>query len=87
MGEVTSILDREHPLGIDIGVATGDAIAASADGTVVFAGGDRCCLYGLYVDIAHSDGYFTRYAHLSRLEVSVGQPVSEHAHRAVRGRR
>jgi len=76
MGEVTSILDWEHPLGIDIGVATGEPIAASADGMVVFAGGDPCCLYGLHVDIAHPEGYSTRYAHLSRVEVSFGQPVA-----------
>jgi murein DD-endopeptidase MepM/ murein hydrolase activator NlpD len=44
---------------------------------VVFAGGDPCCQYGYYVDIQHADGYLTRYGHLSRILVSLGQTVGQ----------
>jgi murein DD-endopeptidase MepM/ murein hydrolase activator NlpD len=76
-GEITSVFDAEHPLGIDIGVWTGDAIHASGAGTVVFAGGTACCLYGLYVDIEHGEGYLTRYAHLSEIKVEESQVVAQ----------
>jgi murein DD-endopeptidase MepM/ murein hydrolase activator NlpD len=76
-GEITSIFDAEHPLGIDLGVWTGSPIHASAEGTVVFAGGRACCLYGLYVDVDHGDGYLTRYAHLSEIKVEESQVVAQ----------
>ena len=33
--------------------------------------------YGLYVDISHGDGYRTRYAHLSSIDVQVGETVGQ----------
>lgn len=34
------------------------------------------CGYGLYIDIAHANGYVTRYGHLSTIVVEVGDEVS-----------
>lgn len=60
--------------GLDIDGDTGEPVAAAEDGTVV-----RASTYGTYgkcVDIDHGQGLVTRYAHLSKIEVSVGQKVS-----------
>jgi murein DD-endopeptidase MepM/ murein hydrolase activator NlpD len=61
--------------GIDILAAVGTTVRASRNGTVVFAGGDRCCGYGLHVVIAHDDGYETLYAYLERVDVRLGESV------------
>lgn len=61
--------------GVDYGVSTGTPVRASSSGTVVRAawfGG-----YGYCVDIKHSDGSLTRYAHLSSFAVSYGQTVRQ----------
>ncbi len=70
--------------GIDIGVPRGTGISAAAEGVVVQAvnscvEGRTSCggRYGNYVVIQHSNGTLTRYAHLSRVSVSVGQSVSK----------
>ena len=59
--------------GIDLHEETGDAVTATADGTVTLAGPDGG--YGNMVEIDHGGGLATRYAHLSAVEVSVGQRV------------
>lgn len=74
---------RTHPIfgtqkfhaGIDIGVGSGQPIYAAASGTVVTASPSDS--YGNYVMIAHSNGYYTLYAHQTRYIVSVGQTVSQ----------
>lgn len=64
--------------GIDIAAPVGTPILASADGAVILArtsgynGG-----YGLYVVIKHNNGTQTLYAHMSRVNVSVGQTVTQ----------
>ncbi len=64
--------------GIDFGAPVGTPVIASAGGTVIIArssgwnGG-----YGLYVVISHSNGTQTLYAHLSSVNVSVGDTVSK----------
>lgn len=73
---ITSYFGPSHPLGIDINAPFVPVRAASA-GQVLFAGGDPCCSYGLYVDIRHDQGYETRYAHLSSLAVKLGQFVQQ----------
>ena len=50
-----------------------DPVRASADGTVTAAGWNGG--YGRMVDIDHGNGLSTRYAHLSAIEVRVGQSV------------
>ncbi len=40
-------------------------------------GGDACCSYGYYIDIQHADGYVTRYAHLSKFLVKLGEQVEQ----------
>ena len=78
-GPVSSYFGPRHPLGIDIDLyANASApIAASASGTVSFAGGNSCCSYGLYIVIDHGNGLQTLYAHLSKVSVSTGQKVSQ----------
>ncbi len=60
--------------GHDWAGASGTPIHATADGVVVHAG--RQGGYGNLIKIKHDFGFETRYAHLSRIRVSVGQRVS-----------
>lgn len=60
--------------GLDFAGATGTPIVAADAGKVVTAGPGGA--YGNMVEIKHSDGTMTRYAHLSSLNVSVGDAVS-----------
>lgn len=59
--------------GIDFKGAVGSPIFAAADGRVTFAGWKAG--YGQAIEITHGNGMLTRYAHLSRIGVTVGQPV------------
>jgi murein DD-endopeptidase MepM/ murein hydrolase activator NlpD len=61
-----------HP-GVDLGADYGDAVHASAAGTIASADWDGG--YGLKIDIDHGNGYHTWYAHLSKVEVQAGQYV------------
>jgi murein DD-endopeptidase MepM/ murein hydrolase activator NlpD len=64
----------EMHAGLDIATNHGTAIEATADGIVIFAG-----VYGGYgnvVVVDHGYGITTRYAHMSQIEVSVGQHVT-----------
>jgi len=60
---------------IDWAVPLGTSVMASCGGTVTYAG--WMSSYGYVVFINHPDGRQTRYAHLSRVLVSVGQSVSQ----------
>jgi murein DD-endopeptidase MepM/ murein hydrolase activator NlpD len=63
--------------GIDFRAAEGYPARATAGGTVVtaeFTGG-----YGNMVEIDHGNGVTTRYGHLSRIDVTVGQVVAKGA--------
>jgi murein DD-endopeptidase MepM/ murein hydrolase activator NlpD len=78
-GPVTSEFgprSRDNHPGIDIAGPYGGAIAASKSGTVIYAqfndGG-----YGNLVVIDHGGGFATAYGHQSRLNVSVGESVSQ----------
>ncbi len=63
---------------VDLATSVGTPIMASAAGTVVIArtsgynGG-----YGLYVAIKHPNGTQTVYGHMSKVNVAVGQTVSQ----------
>lgn len=71
-----------HHDGVDFGAKRGSSVVASASGTVVKVysgcrvGNARCGGgYGNYIEIKHSNGYKTRYAHLIKTHVSKGQNV------------
>ena len=74
---------RTHPLsgrremhkGIDFAGKLGGPVIAVAKGVVTYAG--KRYGYGKVIDIAHGNGYTTRYAHNSRLLVSVGDTVEK----------
>jgi murein DD-endopeptidase MepM/ murein hydrolase activator NlpD len=78
-GPISSYFGPSHPLGIDIDLFDNpDApIVASRAGRVVFAGGDPCCSYGLYVVLEHENGIRTLYAHLSEILVSEGDVLDQ----------
>ncbi len=59
--------------GIDIAAPKGTPVTAVAEGMVTFAGQRNG--YGDVVEIDHGNGYMTRYAHNSALEVKPGQRV------------
>ncbi len=61
--------------GVDWATPTGTAVVASSSGTVTRAGWGSG--YGYCVYIRHPDGRETRYGHLSKVLVSVGQSVSQ----------
>lgn len=72
---------RMHPVhntwrahkGVDYGAPTGAPVRSIGDGQVEFAG--RQNGYGNVVEIDHGKGNSTLYAHLSRIDVRVGQRV------------
>ncbi|SCP99393.1 Murein DD-endopeptidase MepM and murein hydrolase activator NlpD, contain LysM domain [Anaerobium acetethylicum] len=61
--------------GVDWSCSTGTAVKASCGGTVSSAGWQNG--YGNCITITHSNGMQTRYAHLSKIMVSVGARVSQ----------
>lgn len=61
--------------GIDLPVPVGTPVYAAEGGTVTHAGYRKG--YGPTVDIAHQRGWKTRYAHLSKLQVKVGETVEK----------
>jgi murein DD-endopeptidase MepM/ murein hydrolase activator NlpD len=61
--------------GTDMAAKHGSAILATADGVINFAGWEKG--YGKLIKIKHDFGYETRYAHLAKINVSVGQRISQ----------
>jgi len=68
-------LTEYHP-GVDISAPAGIRVVAPADGTVIFAG--QRAGYGRMIVIDHKFGLTTRYGHLLRMDVQVGQHVTRH---------
>ena len=67
---------RHTHTGLDIGAVFGTPIGAADTGIVSFTNTDGWGGgYGNYVIITHGNGYSTLYAHLSAVNVSVGQAV------------
>jgi len=62
-----------HP-GMDIDGERGDLVTAPANGTVIKAGWTGG--YGNMIEIDHGNGLTTRYGHLSKIEVEVGDTIS-----------
>ena len=65
---------KEFHGGLDIAASSGNAIIASADGTVISSGWNGG--FGYSVQIDHGGGMVTMYNHCSALLVSVGQHVT-----------
>lgn len=63
----------EFHSGMDIGGERGDIVVAPANGTVVKAGWQGG--YGNLIEIDHGNGLSTRYGHLSKIEVAVGDTL------------
>lgn len=73
-GEVRG--NEEHQ-GMDIPCKVGTSVSAISDGTVQTADSnlnDKC---GGTVDILYNNGFWTRYCHLSKINVKVGQKVKQ----------
>jgi len=65
--------ETKYHAGVDLGAAYGTAVPAVAGGRIVEAGTEGA--YGNTVVIEHEPGLQTRYAHLSAIEVAVGDRV------------
>ncbi|MFF9122844.1 M23 family metallopeptidase [Streptomyces sp. NPDC014889] len=74
--------------GQDFAVPIGTKVVAAHGGTVVKAGpngaGDGPA-YGNAIVIKHADGTYSQYAHLSRVDVRIGQVVASGQHIALSG--
>jgi murein DD-endopeptidase MepM/ murein hydrolase activator NlpD len=64
----------EYHEGQDIDAAYGTPVQVAATGKVTIAGWQRG--YGNVVYVDHGNGLSTRYGHLSKIEVRVGDPVT-----------
>jgi murein DD-endopeptidase MepM/ murein hydrolase activator NlpD len=69
---------RRMHAGTDFAAAMGTPIYATADGVITHSGWGSG--YGRLVKIQHEFGVETRYAHMSKLRVKVGQRVSRGQH-------
>jgi len=83
-GQVVSFFGRQkHPMfntyvqrkGIEIKTKEGSFIQAVMPGTVVYA--DWLKGYGLVIILDHANGFFSLYAHASRILAKVGEQVGE----------
>lgn len=76
IGNVTSGFGPRRRIfhyGIDLDLETGDVVGAAFDGKVRIAKKSKS--YGNVIVIRHSNGIETYYAHLSKINVEVGQEV------------
>ncbi len=70
-----SVNGNHFHAGVDLAVALGTPVRAARDGVVAKAGWGGT--YGNVVYLDHGDGTQTRYAHLSRIEVHVGESLRQ----------
>jgi lipoprotein NlpD len=81
-GRTLSTFDGGRNKGLDIAGALGDPVIASADGRVVYVGGELRG-YGNMVIVKHNDTYLTAYAHAQTILVKEkdvvrqGQKIAE----------
>jgi murein DD-endopeptidase MepM/ murein hydrolase activator NlpD len=68
-------LNNKHAVhyGIDFGGEIGSPIYAPAAGRVIFAG--RKGSFGKFIEVSHGYGIVTRYAHLDKIHVKIGDKV------------
>lgn len=91
MSLTSSFGSRNHPVlkkvlnhaGVDLRAKIGTKVVSAREGVVTFAG--RASGYGNLIIIKHSDGYETRYAHLSQIDVRKGEKISQNQHIALSG--
>lgn len=76
-GVITQKFYWYHP-GIDVANNAAPDVLAADSGKVIFSGWDNTG-YGYMVLIDHGNGYKTRYGHMQRLYVTVGQSVKRGA--------
>jgi hypothetical protein len=75
-GKITSSFGprkKRYHYGVDIDLETGDCVAAAFDGKVRIAKKSKS--YGNVIVIRHPNGLETYYAHLSKINVEIGQEV------------
>ena len=65
--------EMAHHEGLDVVAPLGSSVRATAPGKVVFAG--RRGSFGRLIEIEHGHGVVTRYAHLGKILVEVGQQI------------
>ena len=75
-GPVLAGFDEAKNKGLDIGGAAGDAVVASSDGKVVYAGAGLRG-YGNLIILKHNNMYLTAYAHNQTLLVKEDQAVKK----------
>lgn len=75
-GPVLAGFDEAKNKGLDIGGAAGDAVLASSDGKVVYAGAGLRG-YGNLIILKHNNTYLTAYAHNQTLLVKEDQTVKK----------
>jgi len=75
-GRTISTFDGTRNKGIDIAGNMGDPIVASADGRVVYVGGELRG-YGNMVIVKHNDTYLTAYAHAQTILVKENEVVRQ----------
>jgi len=76
---------REHPVvegtrlhgGVDLRASIGTQVTATADGVVEYAGNNVGSGMGKMIKIVHNYGFSTIFAHLSEIDVTVGQYVTQ----------
>jgi murein DD-endopeptidase MepM/ murein hydrolase activator NlpD len=74
VGDVFGPRGNRFHAGVDFPAPTGAAVGAARSGRVVYAGWGGS--WGTLVVIAHGSGVRTRYAHLSRVAVKLGERVN-----------
>ncbi len=75
-GPVLAGFDEAKNKGVDIGGAAGDAVVASSDGKVVYAGAGLRG-YGNLIILKHNNTFLTAYAHNQTLLVKEDQTVKK----------
>ncbi|MBI3536850.1 MAG: M23 family metallopeptidase [Chloroflexi bacterium] len=74
-GVITQKFWAHHP-GIDIGAPKGAHVFAADSGFVISSGWSSSG-YGYQILLSHGNGYVTRYAHLSSMQVQAGDSVKK----------
>jgi len=76
---------REHPViegtrlhgGVDLRARIGTEVTATADGVIEFAGDNPGSGMGRMIKVVHNYGFATIYAHLSEVDVAIGDYVTQ----------